>query len=89
MGLSKLVDIHTRVYSCPCTNLIDEVFPLITKNVGGSPPRVTNKLIRLLTPSDKSFFLACVLGLANILDILLRTLQLRVLIRFIRFCILT
>lgn len=82
MGLDKMVDMHTRVFSCPCTNLIDEVFPLITKNVGGSPPRVTNKLIRLLTPSDKSFFLARVYGaLVNILSIFLSTLKLLVLMR--------
>lgn len=48
--------VHVSIFAGPRANVIDEVFSLITKNVETSGLPNSNKLIRLLTPSDKSFF---------------------------------
>lgn len=58
MGLHTVVDTCTRIFTGPCTNLIDEVFTLITKNVAGSPPRVTREQINKIINSFRQVILS-------------------------------
>lgn len=48
----------SRVFTGPCTNLIDEVFTLITKYVGTSALRVTREQINKIINSIRQVILS-------------------------------
>lgn len=56
----------SRMFTGPCTNLIDEVFTLITKNVGTSSLRVTREQINKIINSIRQVILSHTWVLASI-----------------------